>query len=301
MEVIDNYRNIGIKNKSAVTVGVFDGLHKGHQRICDKTMQISNKFKLEPAVITFEPVAQESSLLTTNDEKLELFEKAGFKRVVILKKNGTWKNWTPQEFVEKFLIKKLNTCCLVVGEDFRFGKNRKGNINLLKKYINNFNLVTVSLKKDNGSKISSSDIRQLIKAGSIESVRRHLGRNYFFTGDIVSGKGLGKKIGFPTINFKVVREKLLPQGVFQAQAIFKGSTRKAEGACFIGHAGSGELGHSRFKIELYLFNYKQGMENSICGAELIRKIRDPEKFSSLEELTKRIRQDINEIRKKKKT
>ncbi len=297
MEVIDNYKNVKLKKKQAVTIGVFDGFHIGHQKIVCKTIDISNKFKLEPTVITFEPVTKKRELLTTNEEKLHLFEKAGFKRAIILKNDKDWKDWGQEEFVESFLFKKLNTHCLVIGEDFKFGKNRCGDIKTLGKYVSKkFELVVAGLKKLDGEKVSSSYIRKLIVAGKIELASTLLGRNYFFTGHTTSGRGIGRKIGYPTINFKVAMEKLLPLGVFSSEALFKNQRDIVSGACFIGHVSNSKLQSKPFQIEIHLFNYKQGMEKDIYGAKLIRKIREPEKFKNLKELNERIQQDINEIR-----
>ncbi len=298
LKVINESNLIDSNKKRAVAVGVFDGFHKGHQKIAEYTINSSKEIGLVPVAVTFEIPVYTNELLTTNEEKLYLLEKAGFREAVILSAHGDWKNWTSEEFINNFIIKKLNTRCIVVGEDFRFGRGREGDVNTLKSHGHKgLNLIAISFEKAGGTKISSSYIRKMIKSGDIECASSLMGRNYFFTGKQISGQGVGRKIGFPTINFRVEEGKILPVGVFQAKAMVRNSSNGIQGVCFIGPINNKELKSGFFQVEIHIFNYNKNTEKDIYGVELVRKVREPEKFDTIEQLKKRIGEDINEIRK----
>jgi riboflavin kinase/FMN adenylyltransferase len=296
LEII-NYTDITkIHAKQAVTIGVFDGFHKGHQMIISETLRLAAESGLEPAAITFEHHLKTPEYLTTFEEKLSFLEESGFTRVIILPPDGNWKEWSPEEFLVKFLREKLNTSCLVIGSDFKFGKNRTGNIELLNKYSSaDFKVYSLTLEMSKGKKISSSDIRDLVRKGEIEKASEYLGRHYSFTGTVIHGKQIGHKLGFPTINFNVNPEKILPSGVFLAEAVFQDNSRKPA-ACFIGYVDNREIPEKTFNVELHLFDYTEGDEDRIRGAELIKKFRDPMKFDNLAELREKITEDISEIK-----
>lgn len=298
MEIIDNLAQINLRNKQVVTIGVFDGFHSGHREVADITLNTAKRLGLESTAVTFEPFGAELEFLTTIDEKLELFRMAGFSRAVVLRKADKWKEWTPEEFIKRFLIERLNSLYVVVGKDFRFGKDRLGDINTLKNYNDSdINIISVNLKRDRNKKISSTYIKKLLREGNLEYAEKLLGRKYFFIGNIVSGEGVGKKIGFPTVNFNVSRKKILPWGVFLAETIYINMQEKDNsfGACYIGKVKIGKSDTKIFKIEFYFINYADGVKKNLSGIRLLKKIREPKKFESLEELRNQITHDIKKI------
>jgi riboflavin kinase/FMN adenylyltransferase len=293
-----DYKNIRIGKPQVVTIGFFDGFHKGHQSVARTALDKARELNLRSAAVTFHPLdSGESILLTTKEEKLYLLEQAGFDRAVILNQSGAWRRWAPEKFIEEFLVKKLNASWVVVGEDFRFGKNRQGNVRMLSKYKRGrFNVEPVKLSKNNNSKISSTRIRKLARKGKLPDCRELTGRDYFFLGRRIKGEGLGARLGFPTVNFRVSPEKILPRGVFSCRTVLKDSSEKKYGACYIGPVDIRMYKTKPFKVEVHLFEYSAGMEENLLGASLISKIREPEKFDNLEDLRKRIQKDIERIR-----
>ncbi|MBN2407154.1 MAG: hypothetical protein JXJ19_05605 [Elusimicrobia bacterium] len=291
MEIIDNISSIDIVAKQAVTIGNFDGFHKGHQEIASFTIRKASEHSLEPAVITFKPEGN-TELLTTLKEKLVLFENAGFARSIILDAGSGFRSWSPGEFIEGFLIGKMNASYVVTGEDFRFGKDRSGTIRTFLEHTG-ISAVTVPLKEHLGLKISSTHIRNLLNSGNLDEVTRLLGREYSFSPTVIPGEGFARTTGFPTVNFFVPDEKLLPPGIYLAKAVL-GDKRKpaAAGACFIGNRENGK----EAKKEMYFLDYFPGLEKDIEKVLLLKRIREPRKFANHEELTAAIINDINKIK-----
>lgn len=303
MEIIQEYNNIELKKKQVVTIGVFDGFHRGHLKIAGMALELSNKENLESTIIVIDSPAKTPKCLTTIDEKLYLFKQSGFTRAIILNRSGSWNKLSADDFINNFLI-KINTKYIVVGKDFRFGKDRSGDIKNFKKFSTaGLNVIAVPLyKESNGTKISSSIIKKLIMAGELSKAENQLGRNYFILGKKIQGDRLGNFTGFPTINFSAENEKLLPFGVFRAEAIFNnaspGDSNISQGACFIGKTSSKIFSESKFKIELYLLNYFNGIEKDIKGIKLIEKLRDTMEFSDIKDFKTRIKADIDTIKKR---
>ncbi len=298
MIVKEGYKNIDFKGSHSVTVGTFDGFHRGHKKIALETLNRAAKKELDSCAVIIESFFDSHRILTTQEEKLYLFKKIGFDKVIVFKKNGSWKDLAARDFIEKFLIDKLNCKYLAVGKDFKFGQNRKGNSVILKKYSpKKFYLDIRPLEKYQGKKISSSDIREQLKKGNLNRVNLLLNRNYFFIGKRVEGRKMGRKIGIPTVNFKIKKNKLLPIGVFGAKAVLRNGKHR-NGACFIGPVKVGKNIRKKRAVELNVFNYFPGMEKNIECVQLLMKIRDPKEFGKTSELKTWIEKDILSIKDK---
>ncbi|MGM0442247.1 MAG: riboflavin biosynthesis protein RibF [Elusimicrobiota bacterium] len=300
MIIETEYKNIKLENKQAVTIGTFDGFHRGHKKIIEHTLHRAAEENLDSCVVIIDSVPDHEKLLTTREEKFYLFERIGVDRVIVFKKNGSWRNMPAGAFVEDFLIERLNCSHLSVGKDFKFGSKREGDRKILEKYSpGNFKLDIHPLEKYKGQKISSSNIRRQLKKGNLEKVNKLLGRNYFFMGRHIKGKKIGRQLGTPTVNFNVGEKKLLPLGVFGAKAIIKDG-REVLGACFIGPVRVGKHIEKEKTVELNILEYSGGIEKKIVCVELVNKIRDPKKFTGKKQLKAQINKDITKIKKKSK-
>ena len=304
MKVISGLNNIessGLKN-AAVTLGTFDGVHLGHRKIIDTLLKISGDQNLNPTLITFKPHPQvvlgkkgPVELLTTFEEKIGLLEQAGIETVVVLEFNRQLASYPPEDFVKEILIKKLDMKALVFGYDHAFGKNRSGNSELLEKLAKKygFTFTVVQEFKLDGLRLKSTPIRNELKTGDYRRAVGALGYNYFITGKIVKGHGVGKTLGYPTINLAVPSGKLLPkEGVYAASARFDGE--KFGGMAYIGQRLT--FDDETLSVEINLFEFSGSVKADTAILELIDFVRAPEKFSSSEELAKNIRNDEKIIR-----
>jgi riboflavin kinase/FMN adenylyltransferase len=296
VNIIRNINALSLAAPQVVTVGVFDGFHLGHQKIVREVTSKASEMNVESSIITFDPPYKKAKLLTIMEEKLALLDKAGLCNAVVLKNTGKWLQWSAEYFIRNFLINKIHMHSLVIGEDFKFGKNRTGDADLLRNLLpGSCDLKIVKLGKISGEKISSSKIRECISNGKLKAAKKNLGRHYFFYGKTERGEGLGKKIGYPTINFEIEKAKLLPEGVFEAKAMLAKSRRNIDAICYIGHTVMGKAATKKFKVELHLLDYQSGIEEKIVGTMLVRKIRDTKKFRDIKSLKKQIARDIREI------
>jgi len=285
------------------TLGSFDGVHIGHSRIISTMLDYARENRLTPVLLTFDPHPQAvlgkrgpTELLTTLDEKLSLFEKIGVPNVVIFEFNRQLSSYPPENFVRELLIGKMGMKALVIGYDHAFGKDRSGNKELLERMskTDNFHFMVVPEFKINNQTVKSTIIRELLKAGEFDIARRALGYNYFLTGKIVKGHGIGKALGFPTINLAIPSGKLLPKdGVYSALTRFDGVQYK--GMAYIGARLT--FGDSAISVEANLFDFDGPINSDHAVMELTGYVRPPEKFKSPGELTEQMKHDESEIKK----
>ena len=209
MKILNDLRDVS-KNPKAVTIGNFDGIHKGHQALINKTKEISTKNNVESVIFTFNKLPKEIispdtvQRLYDNEIKESILSSYKIDTLLSIDFNEI-KDYSADIFCEEILIKKLNTQYLIIGENFKFGKDRSGDIERLRKYDNKkaFELMVPELKTYDGVKISSSRIRNLLNQGDIIGARECLGRDYMLSGTVISGEKLGRKLGYPTANIKL--------------------------------------------------------------------------------------------------
>lgn len=278
--------------KTAVAIGNFDGFHRGHQRIISQLVKIAKKRNLTPVVLTFSSHPAfwfDSSLLTTEEQKRELFKRY---KVKICQLNFvSIYHSQPEEFVRKILVKKLNADCVVVGENFRFGYLRKGDISTLRelgeKY--NFQVKIVPLLKKKGKIISSGYIRKLLREGNLEMANSLLGRAYEIQGKVIPGARRGKELGFPTANLEADSHVLLPQGVFIAK--IQENNHEYQGVVNIGIRPT-FAGNSIPRAEVHLLSLCKRLYRKKLNLSLLKKIRPEKKFPSPLILQKQIEKDV---------
>ena len=295
-------QNSGLTD-SAVTLGTFDGVHVGHRKIIDALLGISREMKLHSVLVTFHPHPQQVlgkrgpiELLTTLDEKIELLSITGIETIVVLDFNRQLASYPPESFVREILIDKLKMKSLVIGYDHAFGKDRAGNKDLLGRMAQSegFDFTIVPEFRINNQNVKSTIIRELLKTGEFELAYRALGYNYFLCGNIIKGHGIGKTLGFPTINLAIPPGKLLPkEGVFSAIAQFDG--QKYPGMIYIGSRLT--FNDSALSVEMNLFDFSGRIDSDSARVELTHYLRQPEKFQTKEQLIDRMKNDEIEIRK----
>jgi riboflavin kinase/FMN adenylyltransferase len=292
----ESYKNI--KNP-IVTVGTFDGVHFGHQKIIQRLQKIAKKNNGESVLLTFDPHPrkillndQGLKLIHTINEKINILENLGLDHLVIYPFTLEFSKFSAKRYIDELLIQKLGTHTLVIGYDHHFGNDREGNIDLLKKYekSNPFYLEEIKAHEIEEIKISSTKVRSAIEKGNIHLVNDYCGHFYEFSGEVVHGNGIGKTIGTPTANIKLnSNEKIIPlDGVYAVICQIKDANYK--GIMNIGFKPTVDEGQKR-TVEIHLFDYEKEIYGQDLRTKVIERIRDEVKFNSLKELKNQILKD----------
>ena len=287
-------------DSSVITIGSYDGIHRGHFHIINKVKSIANSLETKSVVITFNPhprniINKEKDnikLLMSLDRKIELFEAFSIDVLIILNFNFDLMRMEAEDFLKKIIIKNLNPKCIVSGNSHTFGFKKSGNSDYLKKFckVNNISLETVKLLTDGDRGISSTNIRSLIESGFIRRANYELGSIYGFYANVVSGAGRGKKIKYPTANLiPVEKDQLFPKtGVYLTRCIINGLNHY--GMCNFGIRPT--FGENDLVLEVHLLeeNSKDLYDNCIW-IEFLERIRDEKKFPSAKDLIKQLKKD----------
>lgn len=280
-------------NPASVTIGVLDGVHRGHRVLLAGLDEAMTR-----TVLTFEPHPVEvlrpgvhPRLLTTITERLALLEEAGIDCVGVLDL-AEIKDQTPGEFVEHVLAEKLNTAQVVVGRDFRFGKDRSGDVGLLERLAPDFGFAVkvVDLVIDEDAPVSSSRIRALIESGSVEAAAKLAGRRFAVTNTVIDGDKRGRDIGFPTANLRPPARKVVPRpGVYACFAVVDNKTRDA--AVNVGvrptFGGGGEL-----LIEAFILDFDADLYGKEITLEFVKYLRPELRFDGVDELVSQMATDV---------
>lgn len=284
-----------------VTIGTFDGVHRGHQAILHRLVEAAAEQSLEPLAITFEPHPrvlvtpdEPPPLLTVWDEKEMYFRRYMHGRVLVMEFNSDVMNLTAEQFVSEFLIKRINLKKLIVGYDHAFGKNRSGTINDLIDLSHRFSftLEVVNPVILNGRPISSTRIRRLITDHKLGHAIEMLGHPYPIAGRVVRGIGLGRKIGYPTANIDFHARKMLPaDGVYGCSVEVGG--RLADGMMFIGHNHFNPEAGRSVEVNIFDFDTELYDQTLFCYPESF--IRDNQLFDTTDELVAQIHEDKKNV------
>ncbi len=305
----------GIENHtpSAVTVGTFDGIHRGHQQILDKLKEVAGSQNLVPTVVTFDPHPQEVlrskkpdiRILTDIQEKQELLEQIGISRLVVLDFDEELSGLSPRNFVEEVFVKRLNAKWVIIGYDHAFGKDRGGSKeNLISMgREQGFGVTVVDPVDHYGTTISSTKIRRALSQGDVALAKNYLGRPYRIPGTVVPGDHRGGALGFPTANIRLRHpNKLMP-----VDAVYSGYARIGRGrylaAISIGNQPTfkpqtsyKQIEESRI-LEVHLIDFQGDLYGEQIEIQFEQKIRDQAAFETAEELVVQIQKDINLIKK----
>jgi riboflavin kinase/FMN adenylyltransferase len=299
MRIIKDLREIERDEKTVITLGTFDGLHLGHQRIFDAVIKKSRQLGGRNFLITFDPHPRkvipgrnDVKLLSTLEEKIKILESIGLENLFVIKFTREFSQQTPEQFVEKYLVKGIGLKEIVIGYDHHFGKGRDGDFELLQRLGQKFDFAVTLIPEYTveGETISSTKIRNALLAGDVIKANKMLGRHYSFKGKVVKGDGRGKDLGFPTANLSIENEdKLIPaKGIYASECIIDG--KKYYGLLSL---GSRPTFHTNGDVipEFYIFDFKEDIYSKVLDVNLVEKIRDEEKFNSVEELISRMKMD----------
>jgi riboflavin kinase/FMN adenylyltransferase len=280
-----------------ITLGNFDGVHLGHQRIFEKVKDEAKKINGEAIVITFEPHPLKilspkhyPPLLTPFKKKILLIEKAGIDKVLCIEFSLAFAEISPSEFVRDILVKKINVKKIVVGYNYHFGKGKSGNVETLKNICQLFNIeveVMDALTIDH-TIVSSSKIRELIQEGEVEKASRLLGRDYPIIGRVVAGARRGYVLGFPTANLEISEEIYPKTGVYAVEVIWKDQPFK--GLANVGYNPT--FNTKTFSLEVYILNFDHEIYGDEIQVNFKKRIRDEIRFDSPSHLIDQIRKDI---------
>ena len=292
---IDQYNE---SKSSVVTIGTFDGVHKGHQKVFNKVINASKLSNLSSVVLTFFPHPRiilnkynDVKMIDTLDEKIDHLEKIGIDHLIIHPFDKKFSLLSADQFIKEYLVDKLKLKHIIIGYDHRFGKGREASITDLKEYSSEFNFVVDEIDAQEIEKIaiSSTKIRKSINEGDLETTRVYLGRFFSLTGKVVKGDGLGKQIDYPTANIKIEENyKIIPKdGVYYIKTTI--DNKLYNGMMNIGHRPT--IGSKEKSIEVNLFNFNRDIYDKIIKVDVIEKIRDEKKFSSIEALKAQLVKD----------
>lgn len=285
---------------SVITIGSFDGVHCGHQKILQQLNSLAKEVKGESVVVTFHPHPRfvvkgkndNLKLLTTIKEKTDLLEKSGVQNLVIVPFSEGFSNQSPEDYIENFLIKYFKPRYIVIGYDHRFGKNRKGDILLLKKYElkNNFKVVEIAKQTIDDIDISSSKIRKALENKDIQSVNQLLGHRFVLNGRVVEGQKIGRTIGYPTANIDVEDgdKQIPPFGIYAVWVFSEGE--KYGGMLYIGDRPSIE-NHTNTTIEVNIFDFDKDVYGEYLWIEFVDFVRNDKKFDGLDALKMALMRD----------
>lgn len=300
------FRSTATRNKNplALTIGNFDGVHLGHQAILERLKQAANRLQLSACIMIFEPHPREfltpnqsPTRLTSLREKLEIFAELGIDRVQICHFNHSFAQISAQSFITDILLKQLNVRWLLVGDDFRFGTKRMGDVSLLKAHSQQANQFEVEVMADfsiNHIRVSSTAIREALSAGNMVLAQQLLGRPYSMSGRIVNGEKLAKQLGFPTANIHFKHNRPPLQGIFAVEVISRVSSKLPRVMQGVASLGVRPTTHNSNKLilEVHLFDFDQEIYGQHLQVNFLHKLRDEEKYADLETLIEQIKQDI---------
>jgi riboflavin kinase/FMN adenylyltransferase len=284
---------------SVVTIGTFDGVHRGHQKIIKRLVTIAGTEQLQALVLTFFPhprmvVQKDSSikLINTIDEKANLIQDLGVDHLVVKAFTKEFSRLTALEYVRDVLVNTLHIKHIIVGYDHHFGRNRTANIKDLKEYgaFYGFKVTEIDAQEVGDVAVSSTKIRTALKEGAIKEANQFLGYPFMLNGTVVKGKGLGKTIQFPTANLKIEEPyKLIPKkGVYLVQALIE--KELVYGMLNIGTNPTVSSANT-LSIEVFFFNFNKNLYDTELHIQLLDRIRDEIKFTDLEALKTQLERD----------
>ncbi len=296
----------------ALTIGNFDGVHLGHQRILEQTVQAARRFGGPAVAITFDPAPaavlqprQAPGKLTPVNERLRLIGRCGIDAAVVVRPDATFLSMAPEDFIERVIHDGLHAAGVVEGPDWRFGKGRSGDISLLARLSNRYEYKVVLVrplytKVADGKPVplSSTLIRWLLAAGEIGEVNRLLGRPYTLFGPVARGSGLGAKMGFATLNVQTADLFLPADGIYAGRCKLRG--RWIPGAVHIGPAPT--IGRTSRTVEAHVLDEK--VEDAYAervALECRARLRDVEQFAGVDDLVRQMRRDVAQVKELSKS
>jgi riboflavin kinase/FMN adenylyltransferase len=297
------YPSIGsVSKNSVVTIGNFDGIHKGHQALINQVTNFAKENDLESIVVSMQPLASQYfagkenvAILTPFKCKYALIKGLLVDTFCVLNFNKALSEISAESFIQNILLDGLMAKHIIVGDDFKFGKNRIGDYDFLKRYCQSKNVSVASIDSilDNSIRVSSSAIRNELSLGNFDRVKSYLGRRFSIAGKISRGQQIGRTLDFPTINIKLAKRVLPLKGIFCVKVKFK------NGEIHLGSASLGTRPTVNGKgiiLEVHLLDFNKQVYGQNVEVFFYHKIRNEVKFEGLEELKRHIKQDVIKTR-----
>ena len=305
MQLIESLNQIDTAFKNAVvTIGNFDGVHKGHQALLHQVIEKAAEIEGTSIAITFEPHPLRAlgisspPLITRHDQKLELIDKSGIDVLLCLPFDKAFSDITAHDFIEKILVEKIGMKAIVIGADYSFGKDRVGNISLLRSEGDRLGYETIVSKWINDTetgkeRISSTRIREIVMEGRVEQAMKYLGRHYQIRGKVIKGRRRGgSQLGFPTANIKLHDELCPKLGVYAVTV--ETVHGKYKGVANIGFSPT--FGDQMFTIEVHILDFDRDIYDTRIRVNMVARLRDEIKFSGIEQLSAQIKQDVEKAK-----
>ena len=299
------YNNLNLNSKhrrGVIAIGNFDGIHLGHQKVINDARRKAKKNRLPFGLMTFEPVPVmffnkkiKNHRINSLEQKKDQLKKLKLDFLIVIKFNKNFSSLSPEEFIKKIIHKKTSCRFLYVSKNFRFGFKRKGNIETLKKYENQYNFKNVIVKPFKAKKkiISSTFIRKKIRKGHIEEVNKLLNRNWCIKGKVIKGQKRGRKIGFPTCNLRLNSYVIPRLGVYAVKV--KTNNVSNNGIANIGYRPT--FNGQSLLLETNIFGINKNLYNKVITVSFKKFLRAEKKFKSFEYLKKQIKIDIKQAKK----
>lgn len=300
MRIFRRLEEIPEIDKAVITIGSFDGVHRGHQKIISRITQLAKEIDGESVIITFDPHPRSVvypkdktlNLLNTLDEKIMLLEELGVDNLVIVPFTIEFSQQHPREYIEKFLLKYFNPAYIAIGYDHRFGLNREGNIDLLKDYEEAYDFKVIRIEKQEieENTISSTNIRKAVANAEMSTAQKYLNNYYLLSGKVAFGQQIGKELGFPTANIEIKEKSKLipPDGVYAVYVTYAG--KRFDGMLYIGTRPT-LGGKQERRIEVNIFDFNEIIYGEFLVLELVMFIRDDMRFENLQKLKTQLHDD----------
>ena len=302
MEVLRGIGALPLEGESAVTIGFFDGVHRGHQSVMRRLVTVARGRGLRAVAVTFDRHPREvltpgnvPGLLSTTERKALLIEDLGMDALLVMEFDEEVASWPPERFVEEVLVRGLNAKHATVGANFTFGHKAVGTVETLTDLggLHGFSVEGVTLLEIEGTRVSSTSIREALAAGDLEWPTRALGRRHIVDGTVVPGAGRGDDLGWPTANLETDPRLLLPaRGVYAGRGILEDGAWPAA----INVGVNPTFGEEPLHVEAFLLGFEGDITGRPIGIEFWERLRDEERFDSPEELSRAIGKDVDRTR-----
>lgn len=290
--------DISLKKPTAITIGTFDGVHIGHRKIIEQLVNSAKKQGLESTILTFFPhprmVLQQNvelKLINSIEERIQILKSTGIDNLIVYPFTKEFSRLGAQEYIEEILVKKLCAHRVIIGYDHHFGRNRTADIHDLKKFGERYHFEVEEIPEQDieNVSVSSTKVRKALQDGELEKANRYLGAPFLLTGTVERGRQLGQQLGYPTANLSIKESyKLIPKpGIYVVKSTLKG--KEYYGMMSIGTNPT--VGGVKQTIETHFFDWSDSLYGEKIQIQLLKRIRDEEKFATKEELIEEMKRD----------
>ena len=285
--------------RSAIAIGNFDGVHRGHQKVFEQAKKYAKKNKIKFGVLTFTPLPAmffdrdiKNCRLVSESKKFQLFKKYEVDFVINIKFNKIFSEITAVNFIKNIIFKKINPRLIFVSNNFKFGNKRKGNVHLLKKFGKKYDykLINILAYKHKGKIVSSTQIRKSLQNGNLDLANTLLSRTWFIEGVVQRGKKLGKKLGYPTCNINIKNYVLPKIGIYTVKVLIGNNKKILNGIAYLGYRPTFE--GKKIMLEVNIFGIKKNLYKKILRVYFLKFIRGEQKFKNSTSLMKQMNKDV---------